>query len=125
VEAAARLDGRADDDELGAMLGRDASRILAEAPWSRPHDPAPNADAVGVRYGRRRLEPAPQLHQLAVELRVERQLARHDERRDEHDPRAAVGGEPAGQVERVLRLRQVEKRDDDPAWPREPHRSNW
>jgi len=125
VEAAARLDGGADDDELRAMLGRGAGRVLPEASRTRPHDPPADADAVGLRDGRRRLEPSPQLHELAVELRVERQLARDDERRDEHDPRAPVRGEAAGEVERVLRLLQVEERDDDPARSRQPHRSSW
>jgi hypothetical protein len=48
-------------------------------------------------------------------VRGERELALDDERRDEDDPRAAVGGEPAGEVERVLRLLPVEQRHDDAA----------
>jgi hypothetical protein len=39
-----------------------------------------------------------------IEVRVERQLLRHHQRRDEHDARAAVGSEPAREVERVLGL---------------------
>jgi hypothetical protein len=77
-------------------------------------------------------------------VRVERQLALDDERRDEDDADAAVGGEPAGQVERVLGLGAVEQGHDDAAVrdrarpareaPRpaveqsdigEPHRSSW
>ena len=54
-----------------------------------------------------------QLPELRVEPGVERQLAVDDERRDEHDPCAAVGGEPAREIERVLRLLPREKRHDD------------
>ena len=35
---------------------------------------------------------------------VERQLPLDHERRDEDDPGTAVGSEPAGEIERVLRL---------------------
>jgi hypothetical protein len=46
-------------------------------------------------------------------VRVERQLLRHDERRHEDDMGAAVGCEPAGEVERVLGLGAAEERHDD------------
>jgi len=46
-------------------------------------------------------------------VRVQRQLSLDDERSDEDDLRAAVGGEPAGEVEGVLGLLLVEQRDDD------------
>jgi hypothetical protein len=50
-----------------------------------------------------------------VHVRVERELLLDDERRDEDDPGAAVGREPAGEVERVLGLLLVEQRHDDAA----------
>lgn len=145
MEAAARLDRRSDDDELGAVVGRDPRGVLAEAAGARPDDPPPHADSVGLRDRGRSVEPPPQLGELTVELRVQRQLAGDDERRHEHDARAAVGGEPAGEVERVLRLLSVEERHDDAAVrdragpagepPRpvaeeadvetDPHRSSW
>jgi hypothetical protein len=50
---------------------------------------------------------------LAVEVRVERQLLRNDERRDEDDVGAAVGCEPAGEVERVPGLGAAEERHYD------------
>ena len=46
---------------------------------------------------------------------VQRQLALDDERPDEDDAGAAVGGEAAGEVERVLGLLLVEQRHDDAA----------
>jgi hypothetical protein len=48
-------------------------------------------------------------------MRVERQLALDDERRHEHDAGAAIGGEPAGEIERVLGLLPLEQWDDDAA----------
>jgi hypothetical protein len=48
-------------------------------------------------------------------MRVDRQLTLEDGRRDEHDPGSTVGGEPAGQVERMLGLLPVEQRHDDGA----------
>ncbi len=77
-------------------------------------------------------------------MRIEGQLAVDDERSHEHDLRAAIGREPAGEVERMLRLFPVEERHDDaavrdragpareaPRTPversdvREPHRMSW
>jgi hypothetical protein len=48
VEAAPRLDRRADDHELGAALGRNARDLLAEAAGPRPDDLPLDADAVGA-----------------------------------------------------------------------------
>ena len=48
-------------------------------------------------------------------MRVERQLLVDEQRRDEDDARATVGGEPAREVERVLGLRPAEQRHDDAA----------
>jgi len=115
LEAPPGLDRRADDNELGSTLGRDAGYLVPQAPRTRPHDHPPHTDAVRARYGGRGLEPPLQRGELAVEVCVQRQLAVDDERRYEHDLRAGVGREPAGEVERVLRLLPLEQRDDDAA----------
>jgi hypothetical protein len=144
AEAAARLDRGADDDELCAALGGDASDVLAEAPGTRAHDLPPHAHAVRAHQSGRRLEPLLQARERAVHVRVQRQLALDDERRDENDLGAPVGRETAGEVERMLRLLLVEQRHDnaaigDRAGPareascpsvehsdgREPHRMSW
>jgi hypothetical protein len=114
-EAAPRLDRGADDDELGAALGRDAGDLLAEAARPRAHDLAAHAHAVGARDTGRRLEAMLQIGEGTVEVRVQRQLAVEDGRSDEHDPRPTVGREAAGEVQRVLGLSLVEQRDDDRA----------
>jgi hypothetical protein len=115
AEAPARLDRRSDDDELGATLGGDARDGLAEASRPRADDLAAHADPVRARDRGRRLEPLLQLGERAVEVGVQRQLPFEDGRGHEHDSRPAVGGEPAGKVERVLRLLPLEQRDDDGA----------
>ena len=56
MEAAARLDGRSDDDELRPMLRRDACHVLAEAAGPRANDLPPHADAVRARHGSGGLE---------------------------------------------------------------------
>jgi hypothetical protein len=48
-------------------------------------------------------------------MRVEGQLALEDGRRYEHDTRTTVGREPAGEIERVLRLLPVEQGHHDGA----------
>lgn len=113
LESAPRLDRRADDDELGSPLLDDTRNALAEETRSRADDLPPHADAVrrGDRCGR--VEPAAERAYLCVKPRVERQLALDDERCDEDDARAAVGGEPAREVECVLRLLLLEQRHDD------------
>ncbi len=113
MEAAPRFDGCADHDELGAVLRGDARDVPAEAPRPRADDLLPHADAVRARHRGRGLEPLLQFAELSVEMRVQRQLALDDERDDEDDAGAAVGGEPAGEVERVLRLLPLEQGHDD------------
>jgi hypothetical protein len=113
MEASPGLDRCADDDELRAALGCDTRDVLAEAPRPRTHDLAPHAHVVRARHGGRELEPLLQPGQLPVEMRIEGQLAVDDERRDEHDLRAAVGRQPAGEIERVLRFLAIEQGDDD------------
>ena len=115
MEPSPRLDRRADDDELRAAFRGDARNVLAEAPRPRANDLPPYSDAVGGRHGSRRLEPLLQGREPALEVRVQRQLALDDERRDEDDLGTAVGGEPAGEIERVLRLLLLEQRHDDAA----------
>jgi hypothetical protein len=113
TEAAARLDRRAHDDELGAALLGDTRDLLAEQAGARPDELPPHADAVRARHRGRGVEPPAQRRQLAVEARLERQLPLDDERSDEDDPCAAIRGKPAREVEGVLRLLPLEEGDDD------------
>jgi hypothetical protein len=115
VEAAPRLDRSADDDQLSAPLGGDSRDLLAEAPGTSTDDLAAHGDAVRARNRRCRLEPLSQTDELSVEVRVQRQLALEDGRSDEDDARSAIGGEPAREVEGMLRLFAVEQRHDDAA----------
>jgi hypothetical protein len=113
VEASSRLDGRTDDHELRAALRGDACDVLAEAPRPRADDLLPYADAVRACHSGRGLEPLLQAGEPAVHVCVEGQLALDDERSDEDDPGAAIGREPAGEIERVFRLLPVEQGHDD------------
>jgi hypothetical protein len=115
AEAAPRLDGGADDDELGTTLCGDARNLYAEAARPCADDLAPHADAVGARHGRRGLEPLPEAGKRAVHAGVQRQLALDRERRDENDPSASVRCEAAGEVERVHGLLPLEQGHDDTA----------
>src|SRR4029077_10902489 len=45
LEAPPGLDRRADDNELGSTLGRDAGYLVPQAPRTRPHDHPPHTDA--------------------------------------------------------------------------------
>ena len=113
MEAAPRLDRSADDDEFRTALRGDACDLLAEASGTRADDLAPHRDAVGARDRSRTLELLLQARERPVHVGVERQLALDNQRPDEDDARAPVGGEPAGEIERVLRLVLVEQRHDD------------
>ncbi len=115
MEAPPRLDRCADDDELGAPLGRDARNFLAEAPGAGTHDLPPDADAVRGRHGGRAVEPLLEARERAVHVGVQRQLTLDDQRPDEDDPGAAVGSETAGEIERMLGLLLVEQRYHDAA----------
>jgi hypothetical protein len=115
VKAAPRLDGRPDHDELGSMGRGDASDLLAKASRPCAHDLPPHADAVRASDGRGRLEPLLQSCEPAVHVRVQGQLPLDDERPDENDTRPAVGGQPTGEIERVLGLLPVEQGHDDAA----------
>jgi hypothetical protein len=57
LEAAPRLDRRADDDELGAALVRHARDLLTEQAGTRADDLAAHADAVRRRDSSSRFEP--------------------------------------------------------------------
>jgi hypothetical protein len=113
METAPGLDGCADDEELRAALGRDARHVLPEASRPRADDFSPHTDAVRGSYGGRALEPLLEGREPAIHVRVQRQLALDDERRDENDLGPAVSREAAGEIERVLRLVPVEHRHDD------------
>jgi hypothetical protein len=115
VEAAPRLDRRANDHQLCAAFGRDARDFRAEAPGPRPDDLRPDRDTVRGGDCGRRLDSLLQAHELPVEVRVDRQLALEDGGRDEHDPGAPVCSEAAGKIDRVLRLLPVEQRHHDAA----------
>jgi hypothetical protein len=115
MESAPRLDGRAHDQELRPPLGGKAGHVLPEAPRARADDLAPHPHAVGADHRGCRLEPLSNAHELPVEVCVERQLALEDGGCDEDDSGTPIGGEPAGEVDRVLGLRVVEQRDDDGA----------
>jgi len=107
-------------------------------------EPAPRPEPVRVRDRGRMIEPIAQRTDLRVEVGVERQRLLDEQRRDEDDAGTAVRGEPAGEVECVLRLVPAEERDDDapeagrgrppenaadsalePLEVRAPHRSSW
>jgi len=95
---------------VGDLGELDSERALARA------DDAPgHADVVRVCDRGSVVEPGAQLRQLDVEVRVEGQLLRDDQRRDEDDVGAAVGGDTAGEIERVLGLLAAEQRHDDAA----------
>jgi hypothetical protein len=115
AEAESGLDRCADDDELRSVLGDDAGELVSERSFTRADDQAADADPVGVGDRRRVVERRLQGPDLVVEVRVERELLGHDERSDEDDARAAVGSEPAREVERVLGLVPAEQRHDDRA----------
>ena len=115
MEAAPRLDGCAYHDELRAALRGDACNLLAEAAGPCANDLLPDVDAVRAGDRGRELQAFLEVPELPVEMRVQRQLALEDGGRDEDDPSTPVGREPAGEVDRVLRLLPVEQRHDDRA----------
>ena len=92
------------------MVGGNLGQVAPDGPCTGADDAAPSGDAVRLGDRRRLVEPPEQLPGLALEVGVERQLLRDDERRDENDARAAVGCEAAGEVEGVLRLLAGEER---------------
>jgi hypothetical protein len=111
-EASPRLDRSADDHELRPTLVRHACDLFTEQAVARSDDLPPHADAVRPRYRLGRVDPATQFAKLSVETCVEGQLALEEKRCDKDNPRAAVRGEPAREIERVLRLLLLEQRYD-------------
>ena len=95
------------------MVRRDLGELAPEGAFAGADYPPGGGDAVGLGDGGRAPERVPELHAFVVEVGVERQLLRHHQRSDEHDARAAICGEPAGEIERVLRLGATEQRYDD------------
>jgi hypothetical protein len=113
AKAAPRFDRRADDHELRAALRSEPCDVLAEAAGPGADDLAPHSNAVRACDGCCGLETILQGGERTVHVRVERQLALDDERRNEDDPSAAIGRQPTGEIEGVLRLLPVEQRHDD------------
>ena len=97
------------------MVACNVGELPSESALPRADHSACRGDA--VRLGDRGgvVERSVEVFHLAVEVRIQRELLRDEERRDEDDPRAAVCGEPAGEVERVLGLSPPEERHDDAA----------
>jgi len=95
------------------VVARHLGELAPEGALTGADDPSGGGDAVRLGDGGCVRERGTERRDLAVEVRVERQLLRDDERRDEHDPRAPVCGEAAGEVERVLGLGAAEQRHDD------------
>jgi len=122
AESSPRLDRRADDDQLRAVLARHVRELIPERAVARADDPPVSLDAVRLRDGGRLRQRLAQRFDFGIEVGVERELLGNDERRDEHDVGAAIGREAAGEVERVLGLGATEERDDDAAVPA-PHSS--
>jgi len=105
------------------VLCRHVGQLAAERALSRPDDETVRVDAVGVRDGGSPRERFAKRLRFLVQMRAQRQFLRDEERGDEDDVRSPVGGEAAGEVERVLRLLQAEQRDDDAAVAQ--HQSSW
>jgi hypothetical protein len=95
------------------MVARHLRHLAAERACTRANDAAVRGDAVRLGDGGSLVERCAELSDLGVEVGVQRQLLGDDQRRDEDDARAAVGGEAATEVERVLGLVAAEERDDD------------
>jgi hypothetical protein len=95
------------------VVARHLGKLAPEGALAGADDPSVGRDAVRLGDGGSVRECGLERLDLEVEVGVERQLLRHDERSDEHDPRAPVCGEAAGEVERVLGLGAAEQRHDD------------
>ena len=106
------------------MVAGHLRELAPERAVARPDDGAVRAHPVRLGDRGRLRERLAEGLDLGVEMGVERQLVRDDERCDEDDARTPVGGEPAGEVERVLGLGAAEERNDDAAVP-EPSHSSW
>ncbi len=97
------------------MVARNLGYRAAEGPLARPNDPTRHSDAVRLGDSGCVIERPAESLDLDDEVRVQRELLRDDERRDEHDPRATVRRQAAGEIERVLGLDAAEEWHDDAA----------
>src|SRR5262249_38912953 len=75
AKAPPRFDRSADDDQLRPPLGGDAGDVLPEASGAGADALLPPAAPVGRGHCGRGLEPLSEALELAVEVRVQRQLA--------------------------------------------------
>jgi hypothetical protein len=112
-EAPLRLDGSSDHDEGGAYVIGGFGDGTSQLAGPCAHDLAVRADPVTL--GKRPLaaELDTEHPLLAVEMSIERKLPVDEERRQQENARATIGGEPAGQVKRMPVVLLVEQRDDD------------
>jgi hypothetical protein len=99
------------------VVPRHLGELPPEGTLARADDAPRGGHAVRLGDRRRVRERAAEGLDLGVEVRVQRELLGNDERRDEHDPCAAVRREAAGEIERVLRLGAAEERHDDASVP--------
>lgn len=99
------------------MVQRHLGELPPEGPLARADDAPRGGHAVRLGDRRRVRERAAEGFRLGVEMRVQRELLGNDERRDEHDARATVRRQAAGEIERVLGLDAAEERHDDAAVP--------
>ena len=100
-------------------MPRDAGELEPDGALAGSNDEARRRYPIRLGDRGRRSERSEERFLFAVEMRVERQLPRDDERRHQHDPRAPVGRQAAREIERMLGLVAAEERHDDA--PRPPH----
>ncbi len=105
------------------MILNDLGELGAERAVARADHDAAGGDAVRLGDGCGMGERLVQAFDLRVEVRVQRQLLRYDERRDQHHVRPPVGREPAREVECMLSLGPAEQRHDDAAVAEQSHRT--
>ena len=108
AEAPLGLDGGSDHDEGGAYVLGGVGDGASELAGPCAHDLSVRADAIAL--GKRPLaaELDTERRFLTVEVSIERQLPVDEERRQQEDARATIGGQPAGQVQRVTGVLLVE-----------------
>lgn len=99
------------------MVPRDLGELPSEGAFAGADDASRRRHAVRLGDHRCVRERPAESFRLGIEVRVQGELLGNDERGDEHDPRAAVRREAAGEVERVLGLGAAEERHDDAPVP--------
>ena len=113
AETPLRLDAGPDHDERGVCalggVGDGASKLAG----TRSHDLSVRADPIALGQCPLAAELDPEHLLLGLEVRIEGQLPVDEERRQQEDVRAPIGGKPAGQVQRMPGVLLVEQRDDD------------